>query len=126
MAPTVTLYILGACVAASIGLLVVMLVVSAMRSPRMPLARLSTAPGMRLDAPITRPSYPSYPEWRPVKIVRFFATVLVLCLIVAVAAISYPALLDPLCEYEWFGSDAATRLREHARDIHATIAAKLA
>jgi len=113
MAPTVTLYILGGCVAASIGLFIVMLIVSATR----------TAPS---GAALARPSYPALRrhEWGPVKVVRYVAVLIVVCLIVATATIAYPPLFDPLCDHQWFGSDAAARLREHARDAHAAIAAQ--
>jgi hypothetical protein len=115
MAPMVTLYILGGCVAASIGLLIVMMVVSAMRTP------VAATPRM-----VTRPSYPSYPASHKLRLYRFFVVIMVAAVLLSTASIAYPPLLDPLCEYQWFGSDATLVVREHARGAHASIAGLVA
>ena len=122
MAPMVTLYILAGCIAASIGLFIVMLVVSAMPVPRR--MRIRTVPpnGQLPARALTRPSYP---EWRPLKVVRFFIMLFAVCVVATCAAIAYPPLLDPLCEYQWFGSDAASTLRNYARAAHDGIAGLL-
>lgn len=117
----VTLYILAGCIAASVGLFIVMLVVSAMPTPRM---RMRTVPPIG-QLPARALTRPSIPEWRPLKVIRFCIMLFAVCLIVACAAIAYPPLLDPLCDYEWFGSDAASALRHYARAAHEGIAAQL-
>jgi hypothetical protein len=67
-------------------------------------------------------SRPIYPARRSRKLRRFVIGVFITTTLAAAAVVAYPALLNPLCDdYEWFGSDAASVVRQQALDAHAAI-----
>jgi hypothetical protein len=140
MAPQLALYIFGGCVVASIGLLVVMLVIPALRVPQPPTVRVTPHPSsgvpqasrlqktarvMPLDR-IASTARTRYREGALRKLYRCLVIALVPSLIITAVVIAYPPLLYPLCDgYAWFGDDAVAAVREHARSTHNLIAGLL-
>ncbi len=85
-----------------------------------PQAPPRVAPSPPLSPQIRHPVYPQRRS-RPLRRVLaiLFATVTLATGIIVAA----PSLLDPLCDdYEWFGAEATTVVRQHASDAHAAIA----
>jgi hypothetical protein len=88
--------------------------------PAVALPRVASVKPPLARSPITLPTYPAR---RGRKLMRFFVVMLVMSAVAFGAAVASPAMLDPLCDdYDWFGSDATSVVREQARDAHAAIA----
>ena len=75
---------------------------------------------MPSPAPFARPIYPAH---RSNRLLRGFVGLLLTTTLLAGAVVAYPALLDPLCDdYIWFGADATTIVRDHAREANTVLA----
>lgn len=74
-----------------------------------------------------RPILPLYPVRRGRKLLRVTLVLFALAVVAAGSVVAYPAMLDPLADdYEWFGADTVSVLREQARIAHDAIAAFVA
>ncbi len=57
---------------------------------------------------------PTYPARRARTLFRIVIGLFIAGAVATTAAVSYPAMLNPLCEHEWFGGGAAQAAREQA------------
>lgn len=83
----------------------------------------STSPGSFASTPSSVAArLPVYPSHRGRTIARIIGVLVGTVVLASAVAIARPSLLDPLCDdLDWFGSNTAIAVRDHARDANAAL-----